>query len=108
MGTALLRNGMSSNEHKRVLRGARWMDEQAPGWEEKIDPGKLDIASSRSCILGQVCGDFYRASARYDLGAVEAEYLGVLNSTEDPDEYPRLTSAWQEILRARTAFASAN
>ena len=108
MGTALLRDRTSSTEYKRALRGARWMDEQAPGWEAKIDPGKLNISSNRSCILGQVWGGFYRASARYDLGEEQAEDLGVLNRTEDPDEYPRLTSAWQGVLRARAAFANAN
>jgi hypothetical protein len=38
----------------RVERGAAWLDQVAPGWEDKIDPHLLNISSVRDCVLGQL------------------------------------------------------
>jgi hypothetical protein len=37
-----------------VQRGARVLDEVAPGWFEQIDLSVLDVASDTHCILGQL------------------------------------------------------
>lgn len=38
----------------RVARGAAWLDENMPGWEQKVDLAKLDLYNCLQCILGQV------------------------------------------------------
>lgn len=39
---------------ERVERGAKWLDENAPGWFNLIDIQVLDIANVGCCVLGQV------------------------------------------------------
>ena len=39
---------------ERVLRGAAWLDETAPGWERKLDLSVLDISDAGQCVCGQV------------------------------------------------------
>lgn len=39
---------------QRVKNGARWLDENFPGWESRIDPDTLDLISDQNCICGQV------------------------------------------------------
>jgi hypothetical protein len=41
----------------RVANGARWLDENFPGWEERIDPKTLMIWSGYDCICGQLFAD---------------------------------------------------
>lgn len=38
----------------RVNRGARWLDENFPGWEKRIDMNTLALDDSEMCICGQV------------------------------------------------------
>jgi hypothetical protein len=38
----------------RVCRGARWLDENFPGWEERIDLDSLQLTSAYKCICGQL------------------------------------------------------
>lgn len=38
----------------KVERGAAMLDKEFPGWEESIDPGRIMIASTSMCILGQL------------------------------------------------------
>ncbi len=38
----------------RVERGARFLDEVAPGWEDRIDLETLDLVSGYHCICGQL------------------------------------------------------
>ena len=44
----------SSTAEERVKRGARWLDENFPGWEGRIHPDTLDVSSGVDCICGQV------------------------------------------------------
>lgn len=44
----------SSSVKQRVERGARWLDENFPGWEGRIDLDTLELSSSEQCICGQV------------------------------------------------------
>ena len=38
----------------RVKRGARWLDENFPGWESRINPETLSLSDGQQCICGQV------------------------------------------------------
>lgn len=42
----------------RVLNGAKWLDENRPGWFNEIDIQKLDLHSCGRCVLGQLFGNF--------------------------------------------------
>lgn len=48
----------------RVAAGARLMDAKKPGWHNRIDKERLDFFSDCNCIIGQVCGSFYRDRER--------------------------------------------
>ena len=39
---------------ERVANGARWLDENFPGWTERIDPATLHLSDGMHCICGQV------------------------------------------------------
>lgn len=38
----------------RAKRGARWLDENFPGWEKRINLRTLQLETGESCICGQV------------------------------------------------------
>src|SRR5712672_2645116 len=42
---------------KRVLRGARLLDEKLPGWFVEIDVENLNLGSACNCVLGQLATD---------------------------------------------------
>lgn len=66
-----------------VLRGIELLDRQVPGWRDRIDWDKLDMANCYRCILGQLFG-------KYSEGVEE---LGVLSGTHYGfDAPPCLTS----------------
>lgn len=39
---------------ERVANGARWLDENFPGWMDRINLETLDLNDSERCICGQV------------------------------------------------------
>lgn len=39
---------------ERVANGARWLDENFPGWEERINPRTLRLDEGSKCICGQL------------------------------------------------------
>lgn len=39
---------------ERVANGARWLDENFPGWEARIDIRTLDLGDAYACICGKV------------------------------------------------------
>ena len=55
---------------ERVNRGALVLDEEKPGWREKVVPDKLNMNNGSFCIIGQVYGE-------YD------EYIGVPFGMDD-------------------------
>lgn len=71
---------MSDTIKVRVDKGARWLDQQYPGWHTSMNLVELDINNSDWCVLGQVyfrhLGDQDRErllasvglSDRYDMG----------------------------------------
>jgi hypothetical protein len=44
----------------RVKAGAEWLDEQEPGWAERIDTSQLNMSDPCGCIAGQLAGDYWR------------------------------------------------
>ncbi len=45
----------------RVQAGTAWLDDALPGWADKVDLDRLNLASSCNCILGQLNHDLVLA-----------------------------------------------
>lgn len=44
----------TSTVEQRVANGARWLDENFPGWEARVNPDTLLMHDGSRCICGQV------------------------------------------------------
>lgn len=49
---------MSEEMRACALRGMALLDAKRPGWDEQIEPEKLDMSESTSCVLGQLYETF--------------------------------------------------
>ena len=97
----------------RVSRGAALLDEKLPGWVERIDLAKLDLASPCRCILGQTWDGipdpestpFAAHANELDLyDEDENDYgfnAGGVDWFEDQPEYDALTAEWKRVILAR-------
>jgi hypothetical protein len=118
---------MDMSVEARVLRGAELLDEQYPGWIDKINLGTLNLRSGDNCVLGQVYkpdgiseGQWHFSSARgYNaLGFRDKtddktwrwdNYGFYLTVKEDEDynhhsvNWSRLTNAWKKYILNRRA-----
>ncbi len=85
---------MTEVRRDRVERAAALLDAMEPGWEDRVDVGRLDLHTYDHCVLGQVYGDddsadrvYHEHFCRNDLGEAF-----LFNSHLD---------AWRELLQAR-------
>jgi hypothetical protein len=90
---------------ERVARGAQLLDQQVPGWAERIDLGRLDLADLRWCPLGQTYathpgdGDAYHRGLDH-LGLRSGDQCiaaGVYLVDTSGDELPNDDPAWAEL-----------
>jgi hypothetical protein len=58
-GVAMLSPSAKKDYTHRIRVATGWLDENHPGWHEKIDIKKLDLSNPDSCICGQVFDDPY-------------------------------------------------
>ncbi len=101
------------NRHElaqRVGAGARYLDQRLPGWPRQIDLDKLQISAARSCVLGQIYGDYGSGVEELCLGGRKAVELGFFTRESDHAgeaacrEYSELTELWrEEVARRRLA-----
>jgi hypothetical protein len=78
-------------------RGAALLDEKHPGWADKIDTKRLNIAHPCHCILGQLGWDTVRFTSTSSYSS-----HGFLRS-KSREEYLNLTPAWLvEIMERRS------
>lgn len=49
-----MRNPGTISIKNRVANGYRWLDENFPGWQERVNSVTLNMADPRQCICGQV------------------------------------------------------
>ena len=110
---------------QRVQNGCRWLDENFPGWEERIDIHTLDLANGHQCICGQVFAEeardnkwsghhgfdyaysnfFQEANSWIPFDKQDpkrrvlvAHYLGFYSGSE---KYAGLKREWKKVLRQR-------
>lgn len=96
------------NVYQRVQNGIKWLNENKPGWDNKIDLDNLDLCCGERCIIGQLYGEFchncpselkldnYKLSDEYGFSNLGNTYYGDLLDNE-------LTKEWnKQILLIRS------
>lgn len=105
-----------------VARGIAWLDEEVPGWRDRINLGTLNVGELRNCVLGQVFGAEAEAEGASDgfmyvaSGAWERRHYPERTSAEVVTgsgswarthgfdisfaDYEELTAEWREVLAA--------
>lgn len=110
MGDARRISLMAEPIPERVRRGAKLLDDVAPGWADRINLATLRLCDSSQCILGQLYGEYYPAGAQAVFGATdlagpnnEAEHGFDLYSEEcyPVGRWEELQQAWLEEIRRR-------
>jgi hypothetical protein len=97
---------------ERVQNGAKWLDENHPGWASRIDVSVLDIGSCDSCVLGQLFEGYEAApyaSTNTANGAFVAPERGFTWYVRDADpplilwkeRYAELTAEWKRLIESR-------
>ena len=99
---------------RRVRRGAAYLDDVDPGWFRGVDAGTLELASGRSCVLGQLHGDFRVGLVRARLLTLSSapranlapasfgfQSLPGLGEALQAQDYEHLGRAWRAAVRHR-------
>lgn len=98
---------------ERVAVTAEWLDVVEPGWAEVIDLARLNLASFRWCVGGQIeasyhnkdhKGRYVRAryaefARRHDLANNPAIDAGF--NPDHPTEADQLADAWRRLIAER-------
>lgn len=93
---------------ERVKAGAAFLDENYPGWLDRINLDELHMDSCDACIIGQVAGCYRKVYPYLDsvhdteAGTAEAASLGfAIDATDYTDRWPLLADAWRRHITAR-------
>lgn len=96
---------METDVATRVAKGVALLDEQAPGWLERINLLSLEISSSDLCVLGQVYGNFHDGCdalglcAEFDADAVYGFNCSADAETDDQlEDFRILNKEWRRVL----------
>lgn len=95
---------------ERAANGAALLDRKFPGWERRVDLGRLDMSSGvplsdtsgGACIVCQVTGCIFD----HGVDVLDLDYDGELYRLGflAPDGgYPELDEAWVQLLKERWA-----
>lgn len=84
----------------RIERGAKLLDERAPGWRSRIDLETLDMRDGACCILGQVYLDYSTGITSLDLWRRPSTRDRGF-ATAKGERYSDLTAAWCAFLEAK-------
>src|SRR5258708_35896283 len=90
----------------RAARGAALLDERMPGWAQRIDVGRLDLADGCNCVLGQLFTEYYLATRPVlGLGVSEAldAAIGCGFHAVDSRQFSVPTAAWRHEIALRLA-----
>ncbi len=89
----------------RAARGAKLLDRRAPGWWERIEVSRLDLASCPLCVMGQLFGHYEQGLARLAVWRRGHEYGFALPSFESEmsssEAWVKLTDIWRSIVFKR-------
>jgi hypothetical protein len=98
---------METTLAERVAAGASWLDQNQSGWEERIDPVRLDLSDAEDCILGQLYGGFYYAPVELDATYRYGFDIDTRSAAHGRsiDRFDQLTEAWRQLLAERGCAA---
>ena len=112
---------------ERVAEGAAYLDRCEPGWDAKVDLGKLDMQAPCLCVLGQLATDLtehwgdicaHFGIVPHDTVPAQSDWALGFNAygdwnadiDDEPDyeaqltqqaEYAELTAEWKRVIVAR-------
>lgn len=86
-----------------VKYGANFMDENFPGWADKINLSKLDMGDCEVCIIGQAVGNYFEVIDNHsDYSGWATEYgFDIVEIYNYKDQYSQLEEAWTEEVKNR-------
>ena len=94
---------LSSN----VSQGALFLDEQFPGWHDRINTETLLMSSCALCVLGQLYGAYGRAVYNHRLTRTDRWRLGFsLPADPDGSGFRMLGILWKREIAARKLAAT--
>jgi hypothetical protein len=101
---------LSQSQMARIDKGAAFLDEQSPGWQNSVNLDRLDVDCFSACVLCQVYGSYFNAEQDWFKGSdfLAAEYgfyPHASDATEDPEETLERTRAktdyWKKLIQER-------
>ncbi len=85
-----------------VEEGMKVLDKNMPGWECRIDPALLDLASCQLCVLGQIYGDYAIGKREVGIGPDGTDHgFSLKEDADKPREYMFLTKTWLRVIKRR-------
>lgn len=96
-------NFITEETRLTVKRGAVWMDQNYPGWAQRINLSNLDMGDCEACIIGQTIGTYdnfepegfsWAVDHGFDVGAAASIETIIL-------AYSNLESCWTEEVHNR-------
>lgn len=98
---------MDSTIVDRVAAGAAWLDQNRPGWADRIDLDRLHMRNACRCILGQEYGSYYKAPITMDQAVnLGFDAQGAAQGWAEDDDFAALDDAWTALIEARRADAA--
>lgn len=101
--------------NRRVDRGVALLDQRKPGWEDEVNLSRLNIASSRWCVLGQLyrhnSHPFYRSGygkGLFALHITDSAWYGFMYKSFllFPLEALLLNFRWRRVIQSRRKEAA--
>jgi len=93
----------------RVRAGVKLLDEELPGWEQRMNLASFDVWLARSCVLGQLFGHYRQGATALFGPEWDAEPAGygfdVSYCDEGHETCRRLTRLWSFAIRQRQAVS---
>lgn len=92
----------------RITAGAKLLDRNVSGWEDRIDLDKLDLSTHDCCMLGQLFGSYSKGLEDLNIGN-PSRYGFFTGTTHGPRtqrdflQYDKLKRIWTNLIRKRTA-----
>jgi len=90
----------SRSKYSEVVQaGMAVLDANMPGWECRIDPETLNLASCQLCVLGQVYGEY--SAGKREVGIEDGDNYGFSTRDDSSREYGFLTRTWLRVIKKR-------
>lgn len=91
---------------ERVAAGVAWLDAKAPGWIDRVDLDELQMASTCSCVLGQLFHGYYYAPITLGEAMLcgfdtELDVEDAESAARASKEFVALTDEWRRVITER-------